>query len=521
MTQEHLQDLRPLAGRPVIIGAGIAGLMTALRLAPTPVVLLSKAPLGAESSSAWAQGGLAASLGEDDDPALHLADTLAAGDGLCEHAIAHRITRAAPATIDRLERLGVRFDRGADGALALGLEAAHSRRRIVHAAGDGTGREIVRALIDAVHRTPSITVLEGLEARRLLIEDGAVAGVLVAGPNGSGTLLTGRVVIATGGIGGLFARSTNPDGCFGQGLALAARAGAALADLEFIQFHPTALAGALRPAPLVSEAVRGEGAVLVDEGGRRFLADAPGAELAPRDAVARGVWRHLADGHKVFLDGRQKPGARFAERFPAIAAACRAAGLDPARQPIPIEPAVHYHMGGVAVDADGRSSVPGLWACGEVACTGLHGANRLASNSLIEAATCAVWVAESIAGTVAAVGHPRHPRPIDLPPASDPSSIRDLISRGVGVLRDRAGLSATIEALLPLVTSGGAASDPALVGLMIAVAALKREESRGAHWRIDFPAHGPAAKRSLLHLEDALAAACSLEEDSTPIARSA
>ena len=509
------RDLAALAGRPVIVGAGVAGLMTALRLAPEPVVLLSKAPLGVESSSAWAQGGVAASLGEDDDPALHLEDTLAAGDGLCDRTIANRIIAAAPGAIDDLSRLGVRFDRRTDGALALGLEAAHSRRRIVHAAGDGTGREIMRALVEAVRRTPSILVLEGFEARRLIVEDG-VRGLLVAGAEGVARLATGRIVLATGGIGGLFAQTTNPDGCFGQGLALAARAGAALADLEFIQFHPTALAGSARPAPLVSEAVRGEGAVLVDETGHRFLANEPGAELAPRDVVARGVWRHVADGHAVFLDARRKPGARFADRFPSIAAACRAAGIDPARQPIPIRPAVHYHMGGVAVDADGRSTIPGLWACGEVACTGLHGANRLASNSLIEAIVCAAWVAASVAAAGPDRGRP--PVVVETPTAPDPAAVRSVLSRGVGVLRDEDGLTETIRALLPGAGGSGPDADPALTGLMIAVAALRRRESRGAHWRTDFPSRYAAATRSILCLDDALADAHALDK---PIALSA
>jgi len=507
-----------LNGRPIIVGAGIAGMMTALRLAPEPVVLLSKAPLGAESSSAWAQGGLAASCGRDDTPALHATDTLAAGDGLCDPDVVDQITTAAPAAIEALSRLGVRFDRDSHGALALGLEAAHSRNRIVHANGDGTGKEIVRALADAVRRTPSIAVLEGFEARRLLITDGAVAGLLAAGKDGAAMLASDRVVIATGGIGGLFALSTNPRGCFGQGLALAARAGAALTDLEFIQFHPTALASPLRPAPLISEAVRGEGAVLVDESGHRFMANEPGAELAPRDAVARGVWRHLAAGHKVYLDARRRPGTAFAKRFPEIAASCRAVAIDPATDLIPIEPAAHYHMGGIAVDASGRSSVPGLWACGETACTGLHGANRLASNSLIEAVICAGWVAESVAGFV---GSRHQPQPIALPPAGDPAAVRDLLSAGVGVLRDAAGLRATITALLPFATGRNPASDPALVGLMIAVAALRRQESRGAHWRTDAPARNAVAARTTLRLDDALAAARELDADDHLIARSA
>jgi L-aspartate oxidase len=514
------QDFRDFAGRPVIIGAGIAGLMTALRLAPEPVVLLSKAPLATESSSAWAQGGLAASCGTDDTPALHATDTLAAGDGLCDPAVVERITAAAPAAIEALQQFGVRFDRGPDGALSLGLEAAHSRHRIVHANGDGTGREIVRALVEAVRRTPSIAVLEGFEARRLLMADGAVAGLLAAGQEGRAVLVSDRVVIATGGIGGLFALSTNPVGSFGQGLALAARAGAVLADLEFIQFHPTALAGTVRPAPLISEAVRGEGAVLVDEMGERFLADEPGAELAPRDVVARGVWRHLARGHKVYLDARRRPGAGFAKRFPEIAASCRAAGIDPAIDLIPVQPAAHYHMGGIAVDAFGRSSVPGLWACGETASTGLHGANRLASNSLIEAATCAGWVAESVAGVARSLRSPQL-RPIELPPAADPAAIRDLLSAGVGVLRDEPGLRATITALLPLAAGRGPASDPALVGLMIAVAALRRQESRGAHWRTDFPTRNAVAARTMLRLDDAMAAARELDADSQLLARSA
>ncbi|MGA3302915.1 MAG: L-aspartate oxidase [Methylovirgula sp.] len=482
-------DMKSIDQRPVIIGSGLAGLITALHCAPEPVVLLSKARLGAETSSILAQGGVAAAVGPDDDPALQIADTLVAGDGLCDRAAVERIVRAGPAAIDDLVHLGVNFDRNADGSFRLGLEAAHSRKRIVHAGGDATGREIIRALTEAVRATPSITVIEDVAARRLLVEDGAVRGVLAQGPQGHPLLLpTGRVVIATGGIGGLFQHGTNPAGSFGQGLALAARAGAELADLEFIQFHPTALDSAGFPLKLISEAVRGEGAILIDETGARFMASVPGAELAPRDVVARAIWRHMAADHRVFLDARHIKGLDFAARFPAITALCAHAGIDPEHEPIPIRPAAHYHMGGIKVDAEGRSSVEGLWACGEAASTGLHGANRLASNSLLEAAVCGRFVAESIKGTVGANHSP--PRVDVMPPLrNDPSLVRPIISRAAGVLRDRAGLELAAEALYPLVVENGAASDAALVALMIVVSALRREESRGAHTRKDFPQH--------------------------------
>lgn len=517
-------DVGRLAGQPVIVGGGVAGMMTALSLAPEPVVLVTKALLGAEASSAWAQGGLAASLGEDDTPALHLADTLAAGDGFCDAGIAHRIVTAAQGAILALERHGVNFDKRSDGRLVLGLEAAHSRRRIVHATGDGTGHELVRALSAAVRATPSITVLEGIEARRLLVEDNAITGVLATGASRDATetlvLASGRVVLATGGIGGLFSDTTNPSGCFGQGLALAARAGAAFRDLEFIQFHPTALDGPTRPMPLISEAVRGEGAVLIDETGRRFLADLPGAELGPRDMVARAVWHHLQAGHRVFLDARDRLGAGFATCFPAINASCRAAGIDPARQPVPIRPAVHYHMGGIDVDGAGRSSVAGLWACGEVARTGLHGANRLASNSLIEAVVCAEWVAESIAGEALSCVRPPRSAPL-LPSASDPSAVRPIMARGLGVLRNEPGLKEAVAGLLPLATAQSAATGPAIVGLMLAMAALRRTESRGAHYRTDFTRHSATPERNRLRFDEAIAMAHELESAPVPLARSA
>jgi L-aspartate oxidase len=502
-------------GAPVIIGGGLAGVMTALALAPQPVLLLTGAPLGLESSSVLAQGGIAASIGADDDASLHLKDTLVAGDGLCDEAVAAALLAAAPAAIEALVRLGVVFDRDARDNIALGLEAAHSRRRIVHAGGDATGRDIIRALARKVREAPSITVMEATTAQRLVVEDNAVTGLLGHTGRGPVFFATDRVVIATGGIGGLFLHGTNPAGSSGQGLALAARAGAVMADLEFIQFHPTALDSGSFPLKLISEAVRGEGAILVDEKGDRFMADVRGAELAPRDIVARAVWRHMAAGHRTFLDARNVRGLDFARRFPAITALCREAGIDPVTQTIPIRPAAHYHMGGIAVDMAGRTSIHGLWACGEAASTGLHGANRLASNSLLEAAVCGGWVAKDVLNDIAATSSIRR-RGLRLPDGkigSDPTSVRPILSRAAGVLRNGEGLRTAARALYPLAVSRQPASDPAIVGLMIAIAALRRQESRGAHARTDFPEHANLVRRSTLRLDDTLEAAQDLVPD--------
>ena len=474
-------------------------------------MLLSKAPLGAEASSLWAQGGLAAAMGEDDDPALHLADTLAAGAGLCDEAVASRIVHAAPAAVEHLARLGVAFDRRPDGGWRLGLEAAHGRNRIVHATGDGTGREIMRALIAAVRRCPSITLLEGVEARSLIVEDNAIKGVLAVNAHGPLVIDTGRVVIATGGIGGLFLDSTNPAGCFGQGLALAARAGALLSDLEFIQFHPTAFDGPSRPMPLVTEAVRGDGAILIDDTGQRFMADQPGAELAPRDIVARAVWRRRARRTSRLPRRAETSGRGICK---ALSRHLRVLqdGRDRSRDRSDSGPAggalPHGRISPWISKAAAR--VNGLWACGEVSRTGLHGANRLASNSLMEAIVCARWVAESVQG---ASRGPLKARAANAPPpASDPSAVRPILSQGLGVLRDRHGIERAIRGLYPIANGRGAASDPALVGLMIAVAAWRREESRGGHYRSDFPDTLPSAVPSSISLADALDAARDIVE---------
>lgn len=505
-----------LAGRIAIVGSGLAGLVTALTLAPQPVVLITRAALGAETSSAWAQGGIAASLGADDSANLHLADTLAAGDGLCDPAVAASILTQAPNAIAILEKFGVRFDRAADGSLSLGLEAAHSRRRIVHVAGDGSGAAIVRALVEAVSRTPSITVFDGVEVRRLLTNGDAVSGLLCAAGSGAVVVPTTRVVLATGGLGGLYDATTNPTGNFGQGVMLAARAGAVLADMEFVQFHPTALDSQRRPLALVSEAVRGEGAVLVNEKGERFLAREPGAELAARDIVARAISAEIARGGRVFLDARPALGNGFSRRFPAIDAFCREASVDPNSDLIPVRPAVHYHMGGVATDGNGRSSLQGLWVVGEAASTGLHGANRLASNSLLEAAVMGMRAALDLSATSAGtyqITDAELPVPVDI------STVRPIVSRHLGVLRNAGAIHGAIASLLPLVESEGSAADPAIVALLIAVFASLRKESRGAHARTDFPLKLAYAERQQMRLADALDIARATA--SHPLARSA
>ncbi|MBB4574657.1 L-aspartate oxidase [Rhizobium lentis] len=496
------ERLDHLAGRTVIVGSGLAGLMTALTLAPEPSVIVTRAALGTQTSSAWAQGGIAAAIGADDSAALHLADTLAAGDGLCDRPVAAGIIAGAPSAIAALEQAGVRFDRNAAGEFSLGLEAAHKRRRIVHAEGDGSGAAIIAALVRAVAQTPTISVLEGFEARRILMDGDEVAGLLCATEGGAAILPTGKVVLATGGIGGLYDATTNPLGNFGQGIALAARAGADLADMEFVQFHPTALDSRRRPLALVSEAVRGEGALLVNERGERFMARIPGAELAPRDVVARAISAEIARGGRVFLDARDALGSRFAARFPVIAALCGEAGIDPAKDLIPVRPAVHYHMGGVATDANGRSSVPGLWVAGEVASTGLHGANRLASNSLLEAAVMGMRAARDIAGMAARTGSPFQSE--RLPVSPDASLVRPIVSRHLGVLRNRDAVQDATAALLPLAESDGPAADPAIVALLIAVFAGLRMESRGAHARTDFPLKLADAQRRRMRLSQAL-----------------
>ena len=479
----------------VVVGAGIAGLATALSLAPAPVTVVTQAPLETEASTGWAQGGIAAALGPDDAPALHAADTIRAGAGLCDEAVVGQVTGEAASCIEALIGWGVGFDRNADGSLALGLEAAHSRRRVAHAGGDASGRPILQALARAVRSQPSITVLEGFGATDLMLDDGMVSGVLGRRDDQPLRLPARAVVLATGGVGGLFAATTNPLGAIGSGLVMAARAGAVLRDLEFVQFHPTAMALGGDPMPLATEAIRGEGAILVNGRGERFMADVPGAELAARDIVARAIWEQIAAGESVFLDAATALGERFAMRFPTVSARCRAAGIDPARQPIPVRPAAHYHMGGIEVDMRGRATVPGLWACGEVAATGLHGANRLASNSLLEAVVCARRLAADLLGQPAGAGTRRPFYLCPRPQRSAAMEVRRLMEETVGVVRDRPSLELAVRTLSRL-AAGDSPSDGALAGLLIAAAALQRAESRGGHCRRDHPEAVPALQAS-------------------------
>jgi L-aspartate oxidase len=451
-----------------VVGAGAAGLYAAYTGAQrgARVALVSGTPL-ARTASYWAQGGLAAALAVDDSPDLHREDTERAGRGLVRSSAAAVLCREAPRTVGDLERLGVHFDADRRGNLALGLEGGHSRRRVVHAGGSATGRRVVRQLSAVVVETPGIDVIEGARAARLWTREGRCVGVICE----DGRAIHARaVILATGGSAALWRRTTNPPGSLGIGLLLARAAGAALADLELMQFHPTAVTGIEgREGFLVTEAIRGEGARLLDANGERFV-----EELAPRDEVARAIWAKMTETgiQSVSLDMR----AVDPLAFPNVVGALREAGLDPTRELVPVAPAAHYGMGGIVADLDGATTVPGLYAVGESACTGLHGANRLASNSLSE---CFVFGARA---SSAALSEPSEDpgEPPEAPPIEPPSrETRHALWQHAGLVRDAEGLQAL-------------ADDPHPLARLIARHALLRTETRGAHMRADFPETDPA-----------------------------
>jgi L-aspartate oxidase len=494
---------RLLRADAVVVGSGIGGLTAALAMAPRRVLVITKGDPGG-GSTPWAQGGIAAAVAADDSPAEHAADTVAVGGGLNDPRAVTVLTAAAPERVAALEAIGVHFDTAADGALLLSREGGHHRRRVLHSGGDATGAVMMRALIRAAAGADHIETLPFAFAADLVVDDGRVVGVTVRTAEGEKIVaLAPAVVLATGGIGRLYANTTNPPEVTGDGLAMAARAGARLADLEFVQFHPTALASGRDPMALLTEALRGDGAILVDDHGNRFMPSChPDAELAPRDVVAREIWTRLQAGTRVYLDATAAVGAAFPERFPTVFDLCMEDGIDPRVEQVPVAPAAHYHMGGVATDLDGRASLPGLWAVGEVSCTGVHGANRLASNSLLEATVfgqrAGEWVraadAPPVEATAAFAAADPGEDPGDL--SAVVADLRRTMWEKVGVVRDGAGLGSAVEHLDGLARRLPPAASEARnmidAGRRIAAAALARTESRGAHYRSDYPAASPA-----------------------------
>jgi len=484
----------------LIVGAGLAGLFLALNLKPRRALVLSPSVLGEKSASAWAQGGLAAALAPDDDPELHALDTIAAGAGLVDPVVARLIARDGPSRVLDLLALGVPFDATPDGKLALSLEAAHSRPRVARVKGDLAGKAIMDALIGAARAAEHVEVREGLSMNALLVDaHGRVGGALCTDLNGEAVAIeAGETVLAVGGVGGLYRVTTNPVSAQGVALAAAHRAGALVADPEFVQFHPTAIDVGRDPAPLATEALRGEGAVLVNSDGSRFMnAYDAQADLAARDIVARAIHSEIGAGRGAFLDARTAVGAHFPEVFPTVFAACMAAGVDPRTMPIPVAPAAHYHMGGVATDLWGKASAPGLSAIGECASTGAHGANRLASNSLLEAMVFAHRVAARLRDAAHQAASSAHAGRAPVVANDVLQDLRALMSADVGVVRDATGLHRACARIDDWIAMHGAAN--ALVAArLLARAALTREESRGGHYRADFPGTAANAVRTFI-----------------------
>ncbi len=519
---EQLSFLRPISGTGtddvVIVGGGLAGLFCALKLAPRPVTVLTAASLGKGASSAWAQAGIAAAVSPGDTVEKHVADTLEAGAGIVDEKIARLMASEAADRISDLLGFGVPFDRDLEGKLAVSREAAHSEKRIVRVRGDMAGRAIMEALITAVRNTSSIRVLEGYAVQEILKQGKSVSGVIARDEAGSGQnkikLDAKAVVLAAGGVGHLYSVTTNPSEARGSGVGMAARAGAVMADMEFVQFHPTAIDVGKDPSPLATEALRGHGATLHNSSGERFMvALHEDAELAPRDIVARGIFEQVKTGKGAFLDCTKSVGESFADEFPTVHGYCMESGIDPSTELIPVVPAAHYFMGGILTDASGRSTLDGLWACGEVTSTGAHGANRLASNSLLEAVVFAARIAEDISELMPApklipwsTGSLPHD---DLEAPEDTEAmtlLRHTMSAEFGVVRDPKGMLEGLKTILDIEEANKLQrfENVLITAKLIAVSALIRKESRGGHFRTDLPDENPEfAHRSYLTLEAA------------------
>ncbi len=484
--------------RFLVIGSGVAGLHTAWRASEHgPVIVVTKRSLF-DSATAYAQGGIAAALGAGDSPELHRRDTLAAGAALCDAAAVQVLVEEGPARVRELSAAGADFDVTPNGSFKLGKEAAHSRKRIVHAHGDQTGAEVARTLVTRVRDSSGVQVMETTRVLDLIVEGAECLGARASVAGQPVEILADATVLATGGCGQVYRYTTNPQVATGDGYAIAHRAGVRLADMEFVQFHPTALDTPENPLALISEAVRGEGAILLNADGERFMpARHPMAELAPRDVVAREIFREQRSSGQVYLDARRL-GAEFEQRFPGIFALCRARGIDPRADLIPVTPAAHYMMGGVVTDLAGRASLSRLYACGEVSRTGVHGANRLASNSLLEGLVFAERVARDLATVPPAettnlpAGGWRVPLLTDRGAAQVAAdSVRRIMWDGAGIVRTAKGLRTCVEEIITIGQRlpDGATEETNMVdtALLIAEAALLRKESRGGHFRKDFP----------------------------------
>ncbi len=483
---------------PLVVGAGVAGLTVALALPRAYVVTVPDM-----GSTWWAQGGIAVALASDDSPRQHADDTLDVAGGLGVKKVVDLLTSGGPVAVENLIALGAVFDRDEEGELMLGREGGHRIRRVIHADGDATGAEVMRALIAAIQGSDRVATIEGRVVDLVMIED-RVAGVVISDGRNHEVLLAPAVVLATGGAGRIFARTTNPLGVTGDGIAMAGRVGARLADLEFVQFHPTALLAGKDPMPLLTEALRGDGAILVDAHFRRFMDQYhPMAELAPRDIVARAIFWQYDKGLGAYLDARSI--INFADRYPTVNAHAHSVGLDPTADLLPVSPAAHYYMGGIDADVNGRTSVPGLWAVGECSSTGVHGANRLASNSLLEGLVFGARVSANVAiDMVTPVGEPVAPKEaFDLPLVAGPAleDLRQIMWDRVGLVRTGDGLWQARNHLLDLdsvlrrTIAGRVAIE---LSLMVVLAALRRSESRGGHYRADYPEPDPMQEHRTL-----------------------